>query len=106
MSEDVLAEQWQQMRSELKSWWSKLADDDLDRLAGKKDKLVGLVQEAYGYTRNYAAQEVEWRLKEFSDKTRGAVTNITAKAHDLGATAANEARQATSAVGEKIVGPK
>lgn len=102
MNEDVLAGQWQQMRGELKLWWSKLADDDLDRLGDQKDKLVGLLQEAYGYTRNYAAQEVEWRLKEFSANTVGAVTHITANGHDLDASAANKANDAASVVGEKL----
>ena len=30
MNEDIFAGQWKQMRGELKSWWGKLADDDLD----------------------------------------------------------------------------
>lgn len=40
MKEDVFAEQWKQMRGELKSWWGKLADDDFDRIGGQKDKLM------------------------------------------------------------------
>jgi uncharacterized protein YjbJ (UPF0337 family) len=40
INQDVFAGQWKQMRSELKSWWSKLADDDFDRIGGQKDKLI------------------------------------------------------------------
>jgi len=102
MNEDIFAGQWRQMRGELKSWWGKLTDDDFDRIGGQKDKLIGLVQEKYGYARDHAEQEVERRFKEFGDKTGGAVANITAKAQELGATAANKANEAATVVGEKI----
>jgi uncharacterized protein YjbJ (UPF0337 family) len=102
MNEDIFAGQWRQMRGELKSWWGKLTDDDFDIIGGQKDKLIGLVQEKYGYARDHAEQEVERRLKEFGDKTSGVVANITAKAQELGATAANKANEAATVVGEKI----
>jgi uncharacterized protein YjbJ (UPF0337 family) len=102
MNEDVFAGQWKQMRGELRSWWGKLADDDLDRIDGQKDKLIGLVQEKYGYARDHAEQEVERRLKEFGDKTGGAVATMTAKAQELGSTTAKKANEAATVVGEKI----
>lgn len=102
MNEDVFAGQWKQMRGELKSWWSQLADDELDLIGGHKDKLIGLVQERYGYAREHAEQEVERRFKEFSDKTSGAVASITAKAQEFGATAGSKANDAATVVGEKI----
>ena len=102
MNEDIFAGQWKQMRGEVKSWWSRLADDELDLIGGHKDKLIGLVQERYGYAREHAEQEVERRFKEFGDKTSGVVANMTAKAQDLGVTAANKANEAATVVGEKI----
>ena len=102
MNEDIFAGQWKQMRGELKSWWSRLADDELELIGGHKDKLIGLVQERYGYAREHAEQEVERRFKEYGDKAGGAVTNMTAKAQELGATAANKANEAATVVGEKI----
>jgi uncharacterized protein YjbJ (UPF0337 family) len=50
------------MRGDLRSWWGKLTEDDFDRIGGQKDKLIGLVQEKYGYAREHAEQEVERRL--------------------------------------------
>src|ERR1700751_1011628 len=102
MNEDVFAGQWKQMRGELKSWWGKLADDDLDRIGGQKDKLIGLVQEKYGYTRDYAEQEVERHFKEFGDKSGGILSSVTAKAQEFGATAANKTNEAAKIIGEKI----
>jgi uncharacterized protein YjbJ (UPF0337 family) len=102
MNEDIFAGQWKQMRGELKAWWGKLTDDDFDMIGGQKDKLIGLVQEKYGYAREYAEQEVERRLKSYGDKAAGAVAGMTAKAQELGATAVSKANQAATVVGEKM----
>ena len=102
MNEDIFAGQWKQMRGELKSWWGRLSDDDLDRIGGQKDKLIGLVQERYGYARDQVEQEVERRFKEYSDKTAGAVAGITAKAREASATAANKANEAARVIGDRI----
>jgi uncharacterized protein YjbJ (UPF0337 family) len=65
MNKDILQGKWKQIRGEAKSWWGKLTDDDLDRAAGEFDKLAGLLQEKYGYTRQAADEEIEKRLNEF-----------------------------------------
>ena len=67
MNQEVFAGQWKQMRGELKSWWGKLADDDFDRIGGQQDKLIGVLQEKYGYARAQAQQEVERHLKAYGD---------------------------------------
>jgi hypothetical protein len=74
----------------------------LDRIGGQKDQLIGLVQAKYGYAREHAEQEVERRFKEFGEKTGGPVANMTVKAQELGATAANKANEAATVVGAKI----
>ncbi len=65
MNEDILQGKWKQIRGEAKAWWGKLTDDDLDLIAGHKDKLVGRIQERYGIAREKARDDVENRLKEF-----------------------------------------
>jgi uncharacterized protein YjbJ (UPF0337 family) len=102
MNQDILAGKWKQMRGELKTWWGKLTDDDVDRISGQKDKLVGLLQERYGYTREQAEQEVERRLQEYGDKTGGAVASMSAKAREFGSTAARKANKAAPVIGEKM----
>jgi uncharacterized protein YjbJ (UPF0337 family) len=102
MNQDILAGKWKQMRGELKTWWGKLTDDDFDRISGQKDKLVGLIQERYGYTREQAEQEVERRLQEYGAKTDGAVAGMSAKAREFGATAAKKANETAPVIGEKM----
>ena len=102
MNQDILAGKWKQMRGELKTWWGKLTDDDVDTIGGQKDKLAGLLQEKYGYTREKAEQEIERRFQEYGDKTAGLVASVSAKAQELGATAAKKANEAAPLVGEKM----
>jgi len=58
LNQDVLAGKWKQTRGKVKLWWGKLTDNDLDRISGHIDQLIGVVQERYGYTREQAEQEV------------------------------------------------
>lgn len=63
MNNDVFEGKWKQVRGEVKVWWGKLTDDDLDKVEGNYEKLVGLLQEKYGYTREQAEEEWEKRTK-------------------------------------------
>ena len=59
MNDDVLKGKWLQIKGEIKSQWGKLTDDDLDRAEGDAEKLIGRIQERYGYQRDQAKQEVD-----------------------------------------------
>jgi uncharacterized protein YjbJ (UPF0337 family) len=59
MNTDVLKGKWQQLKGEAKVQWGKLTDDDLDQIEGNSEKLIGKVQERYGYARDRAKQEVD-----------------------------------------------
>lgn len=70
MNKDIFEGKWKQMRGEAKSWWGKLTDDDLDRVAGKADVLAGLLQEKYGYTREHAADEIDKRVTSYESNMK------------------------------------
>lgn len=59
MNWDMIAGQWKQFKGNAKETWGKLTNDDLDVAEGQRDKLVGLVQERYGYAREKAEDEVD-----------------------------------------------
>jgi uncharacterized protein YjbJ (UPF0337 family) len=80
MNTDIFEGRWRQMRGDLRSWWGKLTDDDLEKIAGRKDRLIGVLQEKYGYTRDAAQQEVDRRFREYEQR--------------MGSTAAGKAGQA------------
>jgi len=65
MNKDIAEGKWKQMRGEIRQWWGKLTDDELDQIGGKADKLVGKLQEHYGYTREQAEKEINRRMDEY-----------------------------------------
>jgi len=67
MNADVMEGKWKQMRGQIKEWWGKLTDDDFDVIAGKRDKLIGKLQERYGWAKHEAEDEVSRRLRQFED---------------------------------------
>ncbi len=54
----TLKGRWNEIKGEAKRQWGKLTDDDLTRIEGDYDKLVGLIQQKYGYSRSQAEQEI------------------------------------------------
>jgi uncharacterized protein YjbJ (UPF0337 family) len=70
MNKHILEGKWKQVRGEAKAWWGKLTDNDLDRVAGKFEVLVGLLQEKYGYSREQAADEIDSRVTDFEARLK------------------------------------
>ena len=103
MNHNLFAEQWKQMRGRLKSWWSKLTDDDFESIEGQKNKLIGPVEEKYGYTRDQAREEVDRRFNEYDDKdSTASIRDMKAKVDELGEIAASKARGAVTALGDEF----
>ena len=67
MNNEILSGNWKQFRGNLLEQWGKLTDDDLDVAAGRRDQIVGKLQERYGL----AKDEVERQVKEFEDRYTG-----------------------------------
>jgi uncharacterized protein YjbJ (UPF0337 family) len=59
MNLDTIQGKWKQVKGEAKVQWGKLTDDDLEMINGQADKLVGLIQERYGRSRDQAQKEVD-----------------------------------------------
>ncbi len=57
MNSDQFEGKWKQLKGSVKQQWGKLTDDDLTTISGKKDELIGRLQERYGYTKEQAQQE-------------------------------------------------
>jgi uncharacterized protein YjbJ (UPF0337 family) len=59
MNWDQIKGNWKQWTGQLKAKWGKLTDDDWVLIGGKKDQLLGKLQERYGYEKERAEQEVD-----------------------------------------------
>jgi uncharacterized protein YjbJ (UPF0337 family) len=59
MNWDQIAGSWKEMKGRAKEKWGELTNDDLDRIEGKRDQMVGLLQRKYGYAKEKAEKEIE-----------------------------------------------
>jgi uncharacterized protein YjbJ (UPF0337 family) len=50
---------WQTLTGQLKAQWGKLTDDDLTYIAGKRDQLLGKLQERYGVVKDDADKQID-----------------------------------------------
>ena len=68
MNQDQLKGMWHQIKGEAKAQWGKLTDDDLDQIEGNSEKLVGKVQERYGYAKDQAMAEVDRFTRRYDER--------------------------------------
>ena len=55
---------WKQLKGKVKEQWGKLTDDDLDVIAGKRDQMVGRMQERYGIAKDEAEKQLsDWETR-------------------------------------------
>ncbi|MGG7568429.1 CsbD family protein [Rhodovulum sp. DZ06] len=66
MNWDVVKGNWSQLKGQVQSEWGKLTDDEVAQAEGDKDKLVGLIQEKYGYAKDEAEQKLDAFFKKAS----------------------------------------
>jgi uncharacterized protein YjbJ (UPF0337 family) len=66
MNWDQVKGNWKQFSGTVKVKWGKLTDDEVDQIAGRRDILLGKIQEKYGIAKEEAEKQVtDW------EKTHG-----------------------------------
>lgn len=70
MNQDIFKGKWKQVRGEIKKQWGKLTDDDLRQVDGSMDKMIGKLQERYGYTRDDAERNLNRHLDQMDKPVR------------------------------------
>lgn len=64
MNKDEIGGNWKQFKGTVKEKWGKLTDDDMTVIEGKRDQLVGKIQERYGSSKEDAEKEViDWETR-------------------------------------------
>ena len=68
MNKDRMEGNWLQFKGKVKEQWGKLTDDDLDVIAGKRDQLLGRIQERHGLSKDEAEKQVTaWKDRNPTD---------------------------------------
>ncbi len=70
MDANILKGKWLQLKGTVKEKWGQLTDDDVDRVEGSAERLVGVIQERYGYAKQKAEDEVDAFLARYGATTR------------------------------------
>lgn len=70
---DIVKGMWNQIKGDARTEWGKLTDSDWDQIAGNRDKLVGRLQEEYGWNKAETERRVdEWFNRYDRERSRGA----------------------------------
>ncbi|MFN4030139.1 MAG: CsbD family protein [Acidovorax temperans] len=64
MNEDTIKGNWKQFKGNLKEQWGKLTDDDFDVIDGRREQLLGKLQERQGLARDAAEKQIsDWQAR-------------------------------------------
>ena len=63
---DIIKGKWNQVKGEARRQWGQLTDDEWDQIAGNKEKLIGKLQEHYGWGHEQAEREAETYFSQHS----------------------------------------
>jgi uncharacterized protein YjbJ (UPF0337 family) len=61
MNEDILEGNWKMLRGRIREEWGDLTDDEVEEIAGKRDRLAGMLQARYGWGK----EEVDRRIDDW-----------------------------------------
>ena len=59
MNWDQIEGNWTEMKGKARASWGELTDDELTQIGGKKDQLVGKLQQKYGLEREEAERRAD-----------------------------------------------
>ena len=63
MNSERIEGNWIQAKGKIKEQWGKLTDNHLEQISGKRDQLVGKIQECYGLHKDEADRQVkDWEV--------------------------------------------
>ena len=59
MNQDRIKGQWKQAMGKIREKWGRLTEDDIDVIAGKRDQLLGRIQQRHGVAKDEANRQVQ-----------------------------------------------
>ena len=79
MNWDRIQGNWKQFKGNARQQWGKLTDDQLDVVAGRRDLLMGRIQELYGISKDETEKQLtEWQQR-IEDSSQPGDTTVSPK---------------------------
>jgi uncharacterized protein YjbJ (UPF0337 family) len=79
MNWDQVEGKWKQYKGEMKEKWGKLTDDDFDVINGRRQQLVGKIQERYGIARDEAEKQTDEFVKNLREADKASSSKEKAR---------------------------
>lgn len=102
MNSDILTGKWNELKGKVKETFGRLTDDDLMQVEGSTDRIVGVLQQRYGYNKEQAQREwgnfVNSQSNSVTTTTNKIVDAATEKLQDVTHSAAKAARNVADKV--------
>jgi len=76
---------WNEAKGKVKTQWGRLTDDDLTKVEGQKDRLIGVIQQKYGIARDKAEEQLEQFMSSndsFASKAKEGVQDAVEKGRE------------------------
>ena len=70
MNWDQVEGKWKQYKGQAKEKWGKFTDDDLDVIDGKRQQIVGKIQERYGISKEAAERQADEFVKSMKEEVQ------------------------------------
>ena len=64
MNWDEVKGNWKQLKGKAQAKWGDITDDEWHQAEGRREQIVGLIQEKYGHAKEAAEREVDSWLKK------------------------------------------
>jgi uncharacterized protein YjbJ (UPF0337 family) len=77
MNWDQVEGKWKQYSGKAREKWGKLTDSDLEVVKGKRDQLIGRIQERYGIAKDAAQSQVDEFVNSLQDDSASEETQTT-----------------------------
>ena len=91
MNQQALKENWKEIKGKVREKWGDLTDDEMSRVQGNYEQLIGLIERKTGTTR----AQIERFLSNVVDEGSSMVKQIADTAQEYAGQAADAVRSAT-----------
>jgi uncharacterized protein YjbJ (UPF0337 family) len=68
MTWEQIQGKWKQIEGSIRSRWGRLSGDDVNFIAGQKDRLIGKLQERYGIAKEEALRQIDEWISSLSEE--------------------------------------
>ena len=59
MNVDIAKGKWKELKGKARAQWGDLTDEDLDRIEGRREQFVGIMQQKFGKAKDAAEREFD-----------------------------------------------